>query len=186
MSDGIAESVSAATMTIDVTPVNDPPGGSVVITGTPTENQTLNADASGITDVEGLGGFSYQWLRDGSEISGATTDSYLLGDDDVGAVISVRANYSDGQLTDEEVTSAGTPAIANINDLPGGAVVINGVPTEDQTLTADASTITDADGLGSFSYQWLRDGSEISGATTDSYLLGDDDVGTVISVRVNY
>ena len=39
------------------------------------------------------------------------------------------------------------------------------VPTEDQILTADTSGISDDDGLGTFAYQWLRDGDEIDGAT---------------------
>ena len=38
-----------------------------------------------------------------------------------------------------------------------GVPTISGTPTEDQTLTADTSGISDADGLGAFSYQWLRE-----------------------------
>ena len=48
--------------------------------------------------------------------------------------------------------------MANVNDAPTGMVTISGTPTEDQTLTADTSGISDADGLGAFSYQWQRDG----------------------------
>ena len=48
--------------------------------------------------------------------------------------------------------------MVNVNDVPVGLPVITGTVTEDQTLTADTSGITDADGLGAFSYQWLRDG----------------------------
>ena len=50
----------------------------------------------------------------------------------------------------------------------------------------DASTIQDADGLGTFNYQWLRDGSVIAGATGTSYSLVDLDVGSQISARVLY
>ena len=63
---------------------------------------------------------------------------------------------------------------------------ISGTPTEDQTLTANTRGISDADGLGAFSYQWLRNGSIIGGATAGTYILGDADVGTQISVRVSY
>ena len=61
--------------------------------------------------------------------------------------------------------------VANVNDAPTGAVSVSGTASEDQTLTANASSVADADGLGAMSYQWARstDGgaswSNISGAT---------------------
>ena len=76
----------------------------------------------------------------------------------------VEASYTDGQGTNESVTSAGVGPIANINDAPVGLPTITGTVTEDQLLTADTSGISDADGLGAFSYQWLRDGVAIGGA----------------------
>jgi hypothetical protein len=63
---------------------------------------------------------------------------------------------------------------------------ITGTVTEDQTLTANTAGISDADGLGAFGYQWLRNGLVIAGATTSTYTLGDADVGTLISVQVGY
>ena len=52
-----------------------------------------------------LGSFSYQWLRDGSAISGATSSTYSLTSDDVSAAVSVRVSYTDGQGTAESLTS---------------------------------------------------------------------------------
>ncbi|MGB7346657.1 MAG: Ig-like domain-containing protein, partial [Pirellulaceae bacterium] len=172
---------------IDITNVNDAPAGTPTITGTATEDQTLTADTSGISDADGLGSFSYQWLRDGANITGATAITYTLGDADVGTQISVQVSYTDGEGTAEgPLTSAQTAAVTNVNDAPAGSSTITGTPTEDQTLTADTSGISDADGLGTFSYQWLRDGGTIIGATSSTYTLGDADVGTQISVEVSY
>ena len=67
--------------------------------------------------------------------------------------------------------------MANVNDAPAGLPTITGTATEDQTLTASHQRISDADGLGAFSYQWLRDGVAIGGATSSTYTLGDADVG---------
>ena len=71
-----------------------------------------------------------------------------------------------------------------MTDAPVGVPTITGTVTEDQILTADTSGISDADGLGAFSYQWLRDGVAIGGATASTYTLTDTDVGTQISVEV--
>ena len=173
---------SAATAA--VANVNDAPVGAVTISGTATEDQVLTASNT-LTDADGLGAITYQWLRDGSDIVGATSSTYTLGDADVGAAISVKATYTDGHGTLESVTSAATAAVANVNDAPAGAVTISGTATEDQVLTA-SNTLTDADGLGTITYQWLRDGSDIVGATGSTYTLGDADVGAAISVMASY
>ncbi len=65
-------------------------------------------------------------------------------------------------------------------------MAITGAATENQTLTADTSGLADADGLGTFSYQWQRDGANIGGATNATYTLGDADVGAAIRVVVSY
>ena len=166
--------------------VNDLPVGVPVITGTVAEDQTLTADTSGISDADGLGAFSYRWLRNGAAITGATGTTYTLTDADVGQQISVEVSYTDAQGTPETVTSAQVGPVANVNDLPVGVPVITGTVAEDQTLTADTSGISDADGLGAFSYRWLRNGAAITGATGSSYTLGDADVGQQISVQVSY
>ena len=43
--------------------VNDAPEGSVIITGTLSQGQTLFADTHGLKDADGIGTFSYQWQR---------------------------------------------------------------------------------------------------------------------------
>ena len=104
---------NAVVLDTTVSPVNDAPAGLPTITGTATEDQTLTADTSGISDVDGLGAFSYQWKRDGVDISGATAGTYTLGDADVDATITVEASYTDGQGTSESVTSAGVGPVTN-------------------------------------------------------------------------
>ena len=164
---------------------NDAPTGSVIITGTATEDQTLTADTSGLSDADGLGTFSYQWQRSGVDISGATGSAYSLGDDDVGATLTVTVSYTDGHGTAENVTSNATAAVANVNDAPTGTVTVSGTATEDQTLTA-SHTLADADGLGTVAYQWQRDGVDISGAANATYTLTDADVAAVIAVVASY
>ena len=69
-----------------------------------------------------------------------------------------------------------------------GAPTISGTAQVGQTLTADTSEISDADGLDnvSYSYQWLADDAEIDGATSSTYTVQSSDNGKVIKVRVSF
>ncbi len=147
------------------TNVNNAPTGAVSISGTPAEDQTLTASNT-LADVDGMGPVSYQWYRDGVAVGGATGSTYTLGDADVGTTITVAASYTDGQGTNESMTSTGVGPVVNVNDAPTGSVTIdNPTPAEGDMLTA-SNTLADADGLsGAISYQWYRDGVAIAGAT---------------------
>ena len=166
--------------------VNDDPTGSVTITGTATEDQTLTADTTAVADEDGLGTFSYQWKRGGTNITGATSSTYVLVQADVGAKITVTVSWTDDGNTAQSLTSAETDAVANVNDDPTGSVTITGTVTEDQTLTANTTAVRDEDGLGTFSYQWKRGGTNITGATSSTYTLVQADVGARITVTVSW
>lgn len=71
------------------------------------------------------------------------------------------------------------------NAAPTGAVTITGTAAEDQVLTA-SNTLADSDGMGAVTYQWQRDGVDISGATSDTYTLLQADVGATITVVASY
>jgi Ca2+-binding RTX toxin-like protein len=178
---GTAESVSSSA----TGKVNAPPTGSVTIAGTAAQGETLTAGNT-LADLNGLGTVSYQWQADGSDIAGATAGTLELGQAQVGKAITVLARYIDGNGTHESAASDATAAVANVNDLPTGSVAIQGTASQGQLLTADASTVQDLDGLGSFSYQWLRDGTNIASANSSTYRLVVTDLGAQISVRVSY
>ena len=66
--------------------------------------------------------------------------------------------------------------------LSTGAVTVTGVHQLGQTLTAHPGTW--GPGTVTLGFEWLRDGTPISGATSDSYLLGAADVDHVVTARV--
>ncbi|MCE2027840.1 beta strand repeat-containing protein [Sessilibacter corallicola] len=169
-----------------ITAINDSPTGTVSVTGNPTENETLLADTSAVSDADGLGAFSYQWFRDNTLIAGATDASFTLSQTDVGTNIHVQVSYTDQQGFDETLTSAPTAAITNINNPVTGDVFISGNAQEDETLSAVTASLTDTDGLGTLNYQWFRNGEAISGAVGEHYQLDDQDVNAIVSVEVNY
>lgn len=49
---------------------------------------------------------AHQWQNGGGNITGATNNIYSLGQTDVGSSISVKACYTDGQGTAENVISS--------------------------------------------------------------------------------
>ncbi len=96
--------------------------------------------------------------------------------------ISVTATDTDSASSS---TATGSISVSAVNDAPTGSVTITGDAIEGETLSA-ANSLGDADGLGTISYQWLRDGVAITGENGSSYTLVDADVGTVISVAASY
>ncbi len=288
---------------------NSPATGQPAIGGTLQVGETLTADTSGIADDDGLDNatFSYQWLADDVDISGATGDRYTLTDSEEGKAVKVRVSFTDDAGNEETLTSDATstvaaapiPLTASVHDAPeshdgenaftfelrlseepvstfsygtlrdhaftvtGGEVteagrlgapgnvrweitmtpdgdgnvtvvlpvtqdcaeegaictgdgrmlsaevtlVVTGPGDEEEqnspatgqpaisgtlqvgeTLTADTSGIADDDGLdnATFSYQWLADDVDISGATGDRYTLTDSEEGKAVKVRVSF
>jgi len=76
-----------------------------------------------------------------------------------------------------EVVFPGTlPPVNTVLPVISGSLVVT------QTLTVSTGTwLNDPSG---FAYQWLRNGVEIPGATSNSYTLQNADIGTIIGVRV--
>jgi hypothetical protein len=174
---------------------NEPPTGRVPIAGNPTEGQTLRFDPDGsIQDPDGLGPFQYQWYRKDQPILGATTDHYLLTNDDATQDISLRLSYQDGQGKTEHLWSLAVGmglGIENVDDPMVGSSAISGSLLEGARLTLDTSGIADADGIQGLSYRWIRhygvtEESKLEiGTDSNSYLLTREDIGYMISVIIN-
>ena len=171
------------------------PQNAPTITGTARVGETLTASTTGITDSDGLTNatFTYQWLADDAAISGATGSTYMLVAADVGKAIKVQVSFSDDADNAESLTSAATAAVTAANSPATGAPTITGTARVGETLTASTSGISDSDGLinATFTYQWIKldsnlNDSDISGATSSTYMLVAADADTGIKVRVSF
>ena len=96
-------------------------------------------------------------------------------------------------LTDTAGNSAANPstktvAVVDLSYPARGAPTISGTAQVGETLTADTSGISDADGLTNpaFTYQWLSDDAAIQGANDFTYTLADNDEGKAIKVEVTF
>ena len=181
---------SAAMAAVEPKP-NSPATGAPTITGTVRVGETLTAETSAIADADGMSGavFIYQWLADDADIAGATSDTYTLVDPDLEKAVKVRVIFTDNADNEETLTSEATAAVAPRPNSPAtGAPSISGTAQVGETLTVDTTDIDDADGMSGavFSYQWLANGTDVAGATSDTYTLVADDVGKAIKVKVSF
>lgn len=102
-----------------------------VITGTPQVGQTLSCSTGTWTGTATIA-YTYQWLRAGSTISGATNATYLCAVADVGAALSCRVTATNG-IGSASATSASTSQVLGTSSsydadfAARGTVGVNGV-----------------------------------------------------------
>ena len=156
---------------------------------TPPANQSVEAGKTATFTVTATGGetLAYQWKKNGTDVSGATTSTYttpVTAIADHGTKYSVAVTNSAGSVTSSEATLTVTaPAVVvatkpAITTHPAAQTVVTGTT---------ASFSVSASGTVPFSYQWKKNGTDIAGATSSNYTtpattMADD--GTKFSVMV--
>lgn len=175
---------------------NNQPKGPVTVLGNAYVGETLIARPNGVGDSDGIDftTIAFQWMRDGNPIDGATEREYDVSFNDVGSHLSVQYSYTDFGGTLEVLTSdpeaivppAGTPIpvdTAAFNDL-----VVLGDALVGERLTARPNAVTDSNDINydTTTFQWLRDGTPIPGATAQTYDVTNADVDAEISVQFSY
>ncbi|MHC8309521.1 peroxidase family protein [Pseudomonas sp. GT1P32] len=185
--------------------------GTGVREDTPVAGQLLRVSGSAVHDADNqsatnptgavTGGVAYYWQVEtipgtgvyeditfiaAGEVARATGSTFRVGPDEAGLNIRVRAVYQDAKGTLEIVDSSG-------NSAPTDGATVTGLAVQNQLLTADTSTIVDADGLSSnpqFTYQWqANDGLgfvNIAGATGSTFALGQAQVDKEVRVVIGY
>src|SRR6266850_1910065 len=155
----VSNSVGTATSNVAMLTVNAPPS----ITSQPaSQTVTVGQMAKFSVTASGTATLSYQWQKNGADISGATLDSYTTPattTQDNGAQFRVVVSNSVG-------TAASNVATLTVNAPPS----ITSQPAS-QTVTVGqmAKFSVTASGTATLSYQWQKNGADISGATLDSY-----------------
>ncbi len=189
--DGGHRETLTSSATAAVTQPNTPATGLPTVSGKARVGETLTVDTSGISDENGLDDatFTHQWITDDSVVVGTGTRAYTPTGGDQGKAVKVRVSFSDDAGNWETRTSAQTATVeARSNSPATGAPTINGTAEVGETLSADTLGIADTDGLDnvSFSYQWMADDADISGATARTYTLEEADEGKAVKVRVTF
>jgi len=153
--------------------------GSVSISGTTTLGSTLTATVTNVMPAS-TATLAYQWMRNGTAISGATEKTYVLTASDVGEiqarVLITAPGWTDSTAGSALVTVSATAKVTASIVLPNAPLTIA------TTLTASTTALTPA--TASLAYQWMRNGVAISGATSATYFVTEADLEARIQVRV--
>jgi hypothetical protein len=157
--------------------VNDSPPA---ITGEAVFRETLSATPGAWTPAEVTP--SYEWLRDGLVVPGATLSTYQLQLADLGHSLAVRVTVSAPEHESAVATSAATAPVARASFTVQERPTVEGEPRYDRIIAATAGTWSPKPAI--VRYQWLRDGEPIKGARAKRYRIGVPDVGARISVLV--
>lgn len=170
---------NAATLSVTTSPVapsiTTQPAGQTVFAG---QTATFSVIANGTSPL------SYQWRKNGTSISGATSANYTTPAEttsDNGALFSVVLSNSAGSVTSNSasLTVNPDPVAPSITSQPASQTITAG-----QTATFSVS----ASGTAPLSYQWEKNGTAISGATSSSYTTPAEttsDSGKLFSVVVS-
>lgn len=154
-----AGSATSAAATLTVRPV-----APSIATAPLALSVTEGASAGFGVTAAGSAPFTYQWLRDGAEIAGATAASYafVAGAGDHGARFSVRVTNVAGSVTSVEAVLSVTaaPVLPRIDTAPRAVTVAVG-----QSATFEVV----ASGSAPLAYEWRRNGSPVAGANADRY-----------------
>jgi len=164
---------------------NASPQGKPSIAGEPVQGAVLTVSSAGISDADGIGPITYRWYADDDMSLRGEGPNFQLSPDLAGKGVWVFAEFTDGRGVTEQVRSATTPPVRNINDPPEGSVAFRGELIQGATLEA-YSSLRDADGLGLIRYQWQTEQGPIEGATTATLVLTQAQVGKRIAVVASY
>jgi hypothetical protein len=151
----------------------------------------LNAEASGYNIVLSWDSVSvassYRIYRSGTADgtynlrTSSSTASYSDSNIPAGTTYYYKVSTVDSSGNESPKSSAAFATVAGEEETLTGPVSITGTAKVGETLMANTSL----NGSGTISYQWLRDGSIISGATGQTYTLASSDKDAYIKVRVS-
>ncbi len=155
----VAGSATSAKATLVV---NLPPA---ITTQPASLNVNLGSSASFTVAAAGVPAPTYQWFKDGAPIGGATGSTYAIA-----IVQASDAGRYSAVATNRLGTTTSTDAVLVVNVAP-----VFTTPPAGQTVDQGASVTFSAaaSGVPAPAYQWLKNGSAISGATGSALTLNN-------------
>ncbi len=168
---GIGGSVDSGQGNLTVTPVGT---GPIIITTRPLSQNVAPGQSASFTIAATGSGLSYQWLKNGGTIAGATAPSYTIPSVQAGDAADYTVRVTSGTTTETAV------AKLTVGGVAGSGVTINTQPVSQSVNAGQPVTFSvSAAGSASISYQWLKNDSPIAGATNATYTIATTQAGDV-------
>jgi hypothetical protein len=130
--------------------------------------------------------FTYQWFNenDTENIVGATSSTYTLGSVLAGIEISCKVTGTNAAGSDTGVSNViGTYALSAPVNIDPPAIASDITWMVGQTISFSYNYWDSNPPNPTLTYQWQRDGSNITGATNTTYLLDYADEGYLVGVK---
>jgi len=128
-------------------------------------NATVDEGQTAIFSVEAKRAQSYQWRKNGTNISGANSSSYTTPStiaSDNGAQFDVVVSNSNSSVTSNAAT-------LTVNTTTPEAPLITGHPSNQSAEEGQSATFSVQANGNPLNYQWRKNGADISGANSGSY-----------------
>ncbi len=175
----VTNSSGSVTSSVAILTVLVPPS---IVTPPQSLTVTNGGNASFSVVASGTAPLNYQWLKNASQLQGATNSSYSIS----------QATTNDSGTYTVTVTSAAGSASASATLTVNAASTAPAITTPPQSLTVtnggNASFSVVASGTAPLSYQWRKDAAGLLGATNSSYsisLATTNDAGNYTVVVTN-
>ena len=152
------------------------PTAPTITTQPAAQSVTAGQTASFTVEASGTGPLTYQWKKNHSNIDAATLSTYTTpatSSADSGAMYSVTVSNSAGTVTSNQATLT----VSAATGVPGAPVIGTQPANQSVVVGQTASFSVTATGAGPFTYQWKKDGKDISGATSSTYTTPDTSLG---------
>ena len=167
------------------TPTPNPTSTAPGITTQPAALSVVAGKAAAFTVVAtGSATLTYQWQKNGTDISGATASTYTIpatSMGDSGAKFLVVVSNSAGKATSN-------PAILTVTAAPVQPTITTQPSSQTAAKGKTASFSVVASGTDPLTYQWKKNGTDIAGATASTYTTpavadGDNGARFLVVVR---
>lgn len=154
----------------------------VISDTTPTVGQTLTTTNGSWSNSPSS--YAYQWNRNSTPIIDGTgiASSYLVvsADYNLPLTCTITATNANGSTT---ATSSATSNVIPLAPTNSSIPIITGISTTGSTLTCSTGTWS-SQGTPTYGYQWTKDGSNIGGQTSSTYLVNITDEDHYIGCKV--
>ncbi|HEU5080686.1 MAG TPA: immunoglobulin domain-containing protein [Opitutaceae bacterium] len=164
----VSNSAGSVTSTNVTLTVNAAPVGPSITTQPLASSVTAGQTASFSVTATGSATLKYQWAKDGNNISGATSSVYT---------IAVTATGDSGNYSVTVSNSVGSVTSTAVRLNVAAALIppsITAQPTAQSITVGQAASFTvSAIGSPTISYQWKKNGTNVSGATSATFTISN-------------